>query len=96
MTKDYYIYVMTNKKYGTLYVGVTNDLKRRNIEHKEGRGSQFTRRYGLKRLDYFEHFTDPEYAIRREKQLKGGSRTQKTALIDNYNPDWKDIFDQLS
>ncbi len=86
---------MTNKQHGTLYVGVTNDIVRRNIEHKEGRGSKFTKRYELKTLVYFEQFSDPEYAIRREKQLKAGSREKKITIINELNPQWLDISDEL-
>ena len=86
---------MTNRKDGVLYIGVTNNLKHRAEEHKSGSGSKFTCKYKLDRLVYYEIFTDPENAIRREKQLKGGSRKKKIELLEKNNPKWKDIYFEL-
>ena len=95
MINDYYVYIMTNRKDGVLYIGVTNNLKHRAEEHKSGSGSKFTCKYKLDRLVYYEIFTDPENAIRREKQLKGGSRKKKIELLEKNNPKWKDIYFEL-
>ncbi len=90
------IYIMTNKRNGTLYVGVTSDLIGRAWQHrnKEYPGS-FTARYGLNRLVYHEDFPFIEEAIAREKQLKGGSRSKKIALIEAMNPEWRDLYEEL-
>lgn len=95
MIYTYYVYIMTNRKDGVLYVGITNDLKRRVEEHKMGEGSKFTCKYKVDRLVYFEVFSDPENAIKREKQIKAGSRKNKTFLIEQKNPLWKEIYDHL-
>lgn len=86
----YYIYIMTNHRNGTLYVGVTNDLERRVHEHKEKRGSGFTAKYNLDKLVYFEEYRSINDAIAREKQIKAGSRQKKISLIEHGNPYWKD------
>ena len=90
-----YIYMMTNKKDGTLYVGVANDLIRRIYEHKEASTESFTKKYNLKSLVYFEVFDAIEEAIKREKQLKNWKREWKMALIEKENEDWKDLYDGL-
>jgi putative endonuclease len=91
--KQYYIYIMTNISGTTLYVGVTNDLMRRAHEHRQRTQDSFTKKYHLTKLVYFEVYNNPEDAIRREKQLKGGSRMQKIRLIDEFNPEWKDLLE---
>jgi putative endonuclease len=95
MSKDYYIYIMTNKRNTVLYAGVTSDLKRRVYEHKEKSMDSFTKRYNISKLVYYELFTDPENAILREKQLKGGSRQKKIDLVNRLNPEWKDLYGDL-
>jgi putative endonuclease len=85
------IYILTNKRNGTLYVGVTSNLSKRIEEHKTGHGSDFTSRYKLKTLVYAEYTDSMLTAIQREKQLKGGSRKQKVGLIEKDNPQWQDI-----
>ena len=87
---EYYVYIMTNRS-GTLYIGVTNDLERRVLEHKSGEGSGFTKRCKLDRLVYFEETSDVLDAIAREKQLKGWLRRRKVALIAVQNPLWRDL-----
>ena len=87
--KQYYVYIMTNKS-GTLYIGVTNDLIRRMYEHKQGIGGQFTTRYRITRLLYFEETRDIHAALAREKQLKGWTRAKKLELIASDNPQWVD------
>ncbi|WP_086739503.1 GIY-YIG nuclease family protein [Erythrobacter colymbi] len=90
------VYIMANHKNGTLYVGVTSDLPRRIWEHREGHVEGFTRRYGCKRLVWFELHATMEHAIAREKQIKGGSRAKKIALIEALNPEWRDLFFELN
>jgi putative endonuclease len=86
------VYIMANKRNGTLYTGVTADLSRRVYEHKEGLNEGFTKRYGCKILVYAESCNTMEDAIAREKQIKGGSRKKKLALIESLNPEWKDLY----
>ncbi len=82
---------MTNKRRGTLYIGVTNNLGRRVFEHKHALFEGFTKDYHLHTLVYYEEFTDVELAIKREKQLKRWHRQWKINLIESTNPDWKDL-----
>jgi putative endonuclease len=91
-----WIYILTNKPNGVLYVGVTNDLVRRVCEHREGVADGFTRRHGLKRLVYFERYDDIRTAIQREKNMKHWSRAWKVGLVIAGNPDWRDLFDELT
>ena len=93
--KTYYTYIMTNKTRTVLYTGVTNNLRRRVEEHKSGGGSTFTTRYHLTELDWFAEFSDANDAIAEEKRIKGGRRKDKMALINELNPDWKDLSDEL-
>ncbi len=88
--KQFYVYIMTNQS-GTLYTGITNDLARRIYEHKEGQGSQFTSRYRISKLLYFEETRDVHAALAREKQIKGWTRTRKLELIATVNPKWEDL-----
>ncbi len=94
-TNQYCVYIMANKHKTTLYTGVTNNLIRRVIEHKEHRTKGFTDRYNVIFLVYFEITNDIETAILREKQIKGGSRSKKIELIERMNPEWKDLFQDL-
>ncbi len=89
--KTYYVYILASKRNGTLYVGVTNDLRRRMYEHKNGIIEGFTKKYSVNRLVYFEDSADVDAAIRREKQIKGWRRDKKIALIESANPDWEDL-----
>ena len=82
---------MTNRHHTTLYTGVTNNLLRRVSEHKSGKGSDFTKRYNLTKLVYYEVTDDINAAIRREKQIKGWLRRKKIALIESMNPEWGDL-----
>ena len=90
-----FVYILTNKQNGTLYVGVTSDLVRRVWEHKNRVVEGFTKRYGLDKLVYYEAFEDIENAILREKQLKGKSRQKKLDLITEFNPCWIDLYKQI-
>src|SRR6201992_4544637 len=84
-----WVYVMTNKRDGVLYVGVTSDLPKRAWEHREGVAAGFTRRYGLKTLVYYEWHDEIVRAIQREKVVKHSQRAWKIDLIQSINPDWK-------
>ncbi|MBL9219685.1 MAG: GIY-YIG nuclease family protein [Opitutaceae bacterium] len=88
---NYYVYIVTNRSNGTLYTGVTNDLKRRVWQHKNKALPGFTAQYGLGVLVCFETFRDIRSAIAREKQIKAGSRAKKLALIERENPQWLDL-----
>jgi putative endonuclease len=88
---NYYVYIVTNQRNGTLYTGVTNDLKRRVWQHKNKALPGFTAQYGLGILVYFEACQSPSAAIGREKQIKAGSRAKKLALIERDNPQWLDL-----
>ena len=90
-----YVYFMTNRPNGILYVGVTSDLVRRVYEHRTGAVEGFTRQYGLKRLVYFETYEDIQTAIQREHNIKHWSRTWKVRLILAVNPEWDDLYDSL-
>jgi putative endonuclease len=97
MTEDrqYYVYILTNKSNNFLYIGVTNDLIRRIFEHKNKLMEGFTKKYNLRKLVYYETTNDIESAINREKQLKNWHRDWKMNLIDQFNPDWKDLTDDF-
>jgi putative endonuclease len=91
-----YIYILTNRRDGTLYVGVTNDLLRRVHEHRKGVVPGFTKTHGLKRLVYYEQYDDIRLAIQREKTMKHWPRAWKVKLIHGLNPPWDDLYDSLS
>lgn len=89
--KSYWVYILTNKPHGTLYIGVTNSLERRIWQHKTKALDGFIKRYGLDRLVYFEEFRGAASAIDREKKLKGWLRRKKIGLIEKENPLWRDL-----
>ncbi|MBA4161508.1 MAG: excinuclease ABC subunit C [Novosphingobium sp.] len=89
--KGGFIYIMTNRAHGVLYVGVTADLAARIHQHKTGLGSKFCRRYGLDRLVLVEEYPSIEEAIVREKRLKKWERAWKIELIEAFNPEWEDL-----
>jgi len=89
------VYIMANRRNGTLYVGVTSDLVQRVWQHKSGLFDGFTRRYGLHCLAWFEVHETMESAISREKQLKAGNRKRKVGLIESYNPGWRDLYREI-
>ena len=95
MDKQYYVYIMTNKRNTVIYTGVTNDLIRRVYEHKEEMVKGFTKKYNITKLVYYEVFSDIEDAIQREKQIKGYLRRKKIVLIEKINPEWRDLYDGL-
>jgi putative endonuclease len=94
MSKTYYVYILASGRNGTLYIGVTNDLTRRVWEHREGVMRGFTKKYGVKRLVYFEEFGDIG-AIHRENRLKKYKRERKVSLIQQKNVEWDDLFETL-
>jgi putative endonuclease len=89
--KSYFVYIITNKENGVLYIGVTNDLHRRIYEHKNKLIKGFSSKYSLDKLVYFEETGDIQSALNREKQLKKWNRSWKIELIERYNPEWKDL-----
>lgn len=94
--KTYWVYILASRPGGAIYVGVTNDLSRRVWEHKEGRGSEHTRRYGITRLVYYESYPDVRDAIQRESNIKHWPRSWKTQLIAALNPTWRELYDELN
>jgi putative endonuclease len=95
MDRVYCVYILTNDRHTVLYVGVTGDLKARMYQHREKLVRGFTSRYNVNKLVYYEWGTDPTGAITREKQIKAGSRQKKIDLINRFNPDWRDLYDEL-
>jgi len=95
MIKPYYVYILSNKRHAVLYTGVTNDLKRRVYEHKEKLIPGFTASYKVNELVYYEECRDIKVAIAREKQIKGGTGQKKLDLINGFNPEWSDLFEQI-
>jgi putative endonuclease len=92
---QYYVYILANRTNVALYIGVTNDLKRRVYEHKQKLVKGFSEKYGIDKLVYYEILDDPENAIIREKHLKGGPRARKNRLVGSVNPQWRDLYDEL-
>lgn len=88
----YYVYILTNHYNTVLYIGVTNDIVRRTYEHKKKLGSNFTKKYNVNKLVYYEAFEFIALAIAREKKLKGWSRAKKDALIERKNNGWKELY----
>jgi putative endonuclease len=93
--KEPAVYIMANKRNGTLYTGVTSNLLKRAWEHREGVSPGFTKRYGCKLLVWYERHDVMTSAIEREKQIKGGSRKKKLALIEASNPKWRDLYEGI-
>jgi len=87
----YYVYILTTRKNTVLYVGVTNDLNRRCLEHKKGLKDGFTKKYNVNKLVYYETYKYINEAISREKQIKGLLRNKKIDLINNLNPKWEEL-----
>jgi len=96
MLQDFsYVYILANKKNGTLYVGATSNLKKRIWEHKSNLVEGFTKRYQIHKLVYYEACPNKEGALLREKQIKSGSRAKKVILIESMNPEWKDLYEDI-
>ena len=96
-THNYYVYILTNKNKSVLYTGFTNNITERLYFHKNptALSKSFTTRYNCFHLIYYEHFTDADQAILREKQIKGYRRSKKESLINSFNPDWKFLNDSI-
>ena len=95
MQKTYYVYILASKKHGTLYIGVTNDLRKRVYEHKNRLVNGFTKRYNVHMLVYYEQTINIESALQREKKLKKWYRAWKIELIAKQNPEWDDLYGDL-
>jgi len=93
--KKGYVYIMTNKTNGTLYIGITSNIKRRVYEHKKKLHESFTQKYELNKLVYYEIIDRVTDAIAREKQLKNWKRDWKISLIEENNPNWEDLYESL-
>jgi len=91
LLRHYYVYILTNKPHGILYIGITNHIGRRVFQHKFGVENSFTHKYKISRLVHLEQFTDISLAIKREKQLKSWHRSWKINLIQQDNPRWNDL-----
>jgi putative endonuclease len=91
--KTYYVYILASKRNGTLYIGVTDNLKNRVYQHKTGLCNGFTKKYNIDKLVYFERFDSIDYAIVREKRLKKWNREWKIRLIEEKNPNWTDLLE---
>ena len=90
------VYMMASSRNGTLYVGVTSNIRERAWQHRTGAVPGFTRRYSCKLLVWYEHHDRMDAAIAREKQIKAGSRAKKLALIESMNPGWRDLYEDFS
>jgi len=95
VSRSYYIYILTNIRNTTFYIGVTNNLIHRIYEHKNEVVEGFTKKYKLKKLVYFEQYPSPKEAIAREKQLKNWHRQWKINLIKSFNPDFDDLYENI-
>jgi|ERR1700730_5153274 putative endonuclease len=93
---DFWVYILASRPGGTLYVGVTSDLVRRIFEHRQGLVPGFAKRYGVKRLVYYEQHDSALAAIQREKNIKHWPREWKIDLIISMNPDWRDLYDEIT
>lgn len=96
MLKGGYVYIMANRYRGTTYIGVTAYLPHRIMQHRDDKGAEHCRKYGLKRLVYMERHEDIRDAITREKAIKKWNRDWKFRLIEDQNPDWRDLFETLN
>ena len=95
MSKQPAVYILANRRNGTLYIGVTSNLQKRASEHKNDFAQGFTKRYGVQRLVYFELCEDMMSAIRREKQMKKWNQAWKLELIEKQNPAWRDLWEKI-
>ena len=93
--RSYYVYILASKRNGTLYIGVTSDLKKRVYQHKNNLIDGFTKRYKVHHLVYFEETSDVRSALQREKHMKIWKREWKIRLVQQMNPDWDDLYDTL-
>jgi putative endonuclease len=96
MAKEFFVYILASARNSTFYVGVTSDLRQRIWQHKQGVVGSFTEKYSVKLLVYYERHESAEAAIVREKRLKKWNRTWKMRLIEELNPEWKDLYDTVN
>jgi putative endonuclease len=96
LAKSYYVYLLASGRYGTLYTGVTSDLIKRAWQHRETLAEGFTKRYDVKRLMWYEVHNDVNAAITREKQIKKWNRAWKIELIQEKNPQWRDLYEDIA
>jgi putative endonuclease len=96
MNRSYWVYIVASQRNGTIYIGVTNNLARRAYEHRTKAAESFTRRYGVSLLVWYEEHADISEAITREKSLKRWERKWKLKLIEDFNPDWRDLYLELN
>lgn len=96
MSRTYHVYILASGRNGTLYTGVTGDLAQRMEQHRDGKGSNFTTKYGVTRLVHVEAFADVDTAITREKAVKKWRRAWKLELIERGNPQWLDLYDRIN
>ncbi len=92
----FFVYILASKPRGTLYIGMTADMSRRNAEHRRGRGSAFTRKYAVKTLVWYERYDTEELALQRERTMKEWPRAWKINLIERTNPHWSDLSSNLA
>lgn len=95
MNKQFYVYILSSKRNGKLYVGMTSDLVKRIWEHKNELAYGFTSKYNVKNLAYYEIHSSAKFAISREKQIKKWRRNWKLTLIEKKNPEWKDLYNNI-
>ncbi len=93
--QDYYVYILASKRNGTLYVGTTSDIAKRIVRHKNIRGSKFVQKYNVHRLVFYEKANGYREARKRERQLKWWKRKYKLAIIEQMNPEWRDLSEKL-
>ena len=93
--QEYYVYILASKRNGTLYVGMTEDIGKRTVRHKDRRANQFAAKYDVLKLVYYEKHKSLEEAVKREKQLKKWNRRWKIRVIERLNPKWDDIFSEI-
>jgi putative endonuclease len=96
LTKQYYVYIMGSKRNGTLYTGITGDLIRRTYQHRNGLLSGFTKKYGVTQLVWYEVHQDVNEAIKREKNIQAWKRQWKLRLIEESNPEWNDLYEEIT
>ena len=95
MAENFFVYILAKDKNSTFYVGVTSDLVKRVWKHKNEVADGFTKKYGIKTLVYYEVFSDAPNAFQREKRLKKWNRVWKMRVIEEMNPDWRDLYDEI-
>ena len=95
LRKMYFVYILCSRPNGTLYTGVTSDLVKRVYEHRNGITEGFTKTYGVHRLVWYEPHEDIEYAILREKQIKAWKREWKIKMVEEFNPEWDDLYERI-